>query len=68
MTWVKCNTTHQCCHFFCCPILPSVCIQGLLHDLDKVQGEARAAAARADTADAEVAAREQLLAAARVRS
>lgn len=41
--------------------------QGLLHELDKVQGEARAAAARAEAADAEVQAREQLLAAARVR-
>lgn len=42
-------------------------MQGLIHDLDKAQGEARAAAARADAADAEVVAREQLLAAARVR-
>ena len=57
--------------------LPSVCsscavpplkhyLQALLHELDKIQGEARAAAARAEAADAEVQAREQLLAAARV--
>lgn len=41
--------------------------QALLHELDKIQGEARAATARAEAADAEVQAREQLLAAARVR-
>ncbi|PRW61074.1 E3 ubiquitin- ligase BRE1-like 2 [Chlorella sorokiniana] len=40
-------------------------VQALLHELDKIQGEARAAAARAEAADAEVQAREQLLAAAR---
>ncbi|PSC73290.1 E3 ubiquitin-ligase BRE1-like 2 isoform A [Micractinium conductrix] len=40
-------------------------VQGLLHDLDKVQGEARAAQARAEAMDSEVQAREQLLLAAR---
>lgn len=41
--------------------------QALLHELDKVQGEARSAAARAEAVDAELHTREQLLAAAQVR-
>jgi len=44
----------------------SLPVQGLLHELDKVQGEARTAIARADALDAEVQSRELLLAAARV--
>lgn len=41
-------------------------LQSLLHELDKVQSEARAATGRADAADADVKSCEQLLAAARV--
>lgn len=50
----------------CVCVWPPCTLQALLHELDKIQGEARAAAARAEAADAEVQAREQLLAAARV--
>ncbi|KAL4423868.1 hypothetical protein ABPG75_001169 [Micractinium tetrahymenae] len=39
-------------------------VQGLLHELDKVQGEVRSAAVRAEAVDAELHSREQLLAAA----
>lgn len=42
--------------------------QGLLHELDKVQGEARSAAARAEAVDAELQRREQALAATQVRA
>ncbi|KAI3432441.1 hypothetical protein D9Q98_003994 [Chlorella vulgaris] len=43
-------------------------VQVLLHELDKVQGDARAAMARSDAAEAEIKACEQLLAAARAES